>query len=105
MRLLEKGLGLKACILVAAAHTDLGDESERASGYFGRDWDWEAMKGGAGKIVLFHGTDDHLIPVKEERYIAEQLGDAVDYKEMEGKSHFFQPWPELLEVIDKLIRE
>lgn len=56
-----------------AAHTDLGDEGERASGYFDTPWDWEAMKPHAGFIHQFHSTDDHLIPVDEARFVAEQL--------------------------------
>lgn len=94
---------LRAAILVAAAHTDLGDEDERRSEYFQRPWDWDAMKRGADRIILFHGTDDHLIPVDEARYIAKQLHGKVEYHEMNGKSHFFQPWPELLHVIDDII--
>lgn len=102
MRMLEQKPGLKACILVAAAHTDLGDDGERESGYFNRPWDWEAIKQGADNIVIFHGTDDNLIPVKEARYIAQQLGSSAEYQEMARKSHFWKPWPELLSVVDKL---
>ena len=95
---------LKAAILVAAAYTDLGDEHERRSEYFSREWDWNAMKQGAQTIVCFHGTNDHLIPVAEARYISEMLqGDNFEYYEMEGKSHFFTPWAEILNVFDKLI--
>lgn len=108
MRLLESmdaAKPLAGCILVAAAYTDLGDEDERLSGYFNRPWDFHRMANGASrKIVLFHGTDDHLIPVKEARYIAEKLSFAkhFEYKEMHGHSHFFEPWPELLEAIDEI---
>jgi hypothetical protein len=94
---------LLAAILVAAAYTDLGDEDERRSEYFQRPWDWDAMKRGADRIVLFHGTNDHLIPVQEARYIAQQLQGKVEYHEMHGKFHFFEPWPELLHVIDDII--
>ena len=107
MRLLEyygkKGsTPIKACILVAAAHTDLGDDDERESEYFNRPWDWESMQHGCmTPIILFHGTDDPLIPVSEARYIAEQLTTKYcDYRERKGRSHFFRPWDELLEAID-----
>lgn len=110
MRLLETQSSLtkvpiKACVLVAAAHSDLGDDAERESEYFNRPWDWEQMKNGcANKIVLFHGTDDPLIPVGEARYIAEQLGPQhVDYRERSDQSHFFKPWNELLDVIDEIL--
>ena len=116
---------LAGVILVAAAYTDLNDEDERRSEYFNREWDWEAMKYGSKQTVLFHGSDDHLIPVSEARYIASKLGSKDDdsddeeqsttaattssskehnfkYIEMDGKSHFFEPWPEILEVLEEL---
>ena len=108
MRLLEK-MGasnpIAACVLVAAAHTDLGDEDERLSEYFNRPWNWNLMAQGAKNIVLFHGTDDHLIPVNEARHIADKLSSAphFEYREMNGKSHFFEPWSEILEVMDKFV--
>ena len=109
MRLLEKTTEkpLAGCILVAAAHTDLGDDDERFSGYFNRPWDWTRMAQGASKIVLFHGTDDHLIPVKEARYIADQLSFAshFEFREMENKSHFFEPWSEILDALDNIVKE
>lgn len=106
MRLLESHSvpKMKGVILVAAAYTDLGDEQERQSGYFDRPWDWEQMKDGANKIVCFHGVDDPLIPVGEARYIAENMaGENFEYHEMEGVSHFFQPWDNILDVIDDMI--
>jgi len=96
---------LHGAVLVASAYTDMGDKSERRSEYFNRPWNWETMKRGAKNIALFHGTDDHLIPVAEARYIAEKLkGDNFKYYEMTGVSHFFQPWNEILEVVDNMIQ-
>ena len=66
MRLAET-IKLGGVILVSAAHTDLGDENERASGYFSRPWDWDAIKTNTKFIHQFHSTDDHLIPVSEAR--------------------------------------
>ena len=95
---------LRGVILVAAAYTDLGEESERRSEYFSRPWNWEEMKLGAEKIVCFHGVDDHLIPVEEARHIAGKLKcDSFEYVEMAGKSHFFYPWDELLDTADDMI--
>mmetsp|Transcript_20542 Transcript_20542/g.48757 ORF Transcript_20542/g.48757 Transcript_20542/m.48757 type:complete len:256 (+) Transcript_20542:21-788(+) len=112
---------LAGVILVAAAYTDLNDEDERRSEYFNREWDWEAMKYGSKHTVLFHGSDDHLIPVSEARYIASKLGSGQNsddeedadaaatsnehnfkYIEMDRKSHFFEPWPEILEVVEEM---
>lgn len=101
MRLLEvhKVYGV---ILVAAAHTDLGDAGERASGYFDTEWNWEAQKSNATFIHQFHSTDDHLIPVAEARFVAQQLaGENHTYEELDGYSHFFQPFQQLLDAIDR----
>lgn len=106
MRILERDdvPRLRGAVLVAAAHTDLGDENERFSGYFGRPWNWERMRRGARRIHCFHGVDDHLIPVKEARFIADRLkGDNFEYTEMSGVSHFFRPWDEILTVVDEMI--
>ena len=39
LRIAEK-IKLKGLVLVSAYHTDLGDETEAASGYFNHPWDW-----------------------------------------------------------------
>jgi predicted alpha/beta hydrolase family esterase len=101
MRLLEVH-AVRGVILVAAAHTDLGDEGERASGYFDTAWDWEAMKPNATFIHQFHSTDDHLIPVSEARFVAEKLaGENHVYEELQGYSHFFAPFQQVLDCVDK----
>ena len=101
MRLLEVHK-VYGAILVAAAHTDLGDAGERASGYFDTEWDWEAQKSNAAFIHQFHSTDDHLIPVAEARFVAEQLaGNNHTYEELQGYSHFFEPFQSLLDAIDR----
>mmetsp|Transcript_39445 Transcript_39445/g.118432 ORF Transcript_39445/g.118432 Transcript_39445/m.118432 type:complete len:188 (-) Transcript_39445:187-750(-) len=103
MRLLESDdvPKMRGAILVSAAHTDLGDESERRSEYFNRPWSFDKMKTGADIIHQFHAPDDHLIPVSEARFVAEKLeGDNFEYTELPGKSHFFHPWQEILEVMD-----
>ena len=56
MRLLETHK-IHGAILVAAAHTDLDDPGERASGYFDEPWDFEAMKPNAAFIHQFHSRD------------------------------------------------
>eukprot|EP00640_Fibrocapsa_japonica_P006584 CAMPEP_0113946114 /NCGR_PEP_ID=MMETSP1339-20121228/54619_1 /TAXON_ID=94617 /ORGANISM="Fibrocapsa japonica" /LENGTH=185 /DNA_ID=CAMNT_0000952037 /DNA_START=49 /DNA_END=606 /DNA_ORIENTATION=+ /assembly_acc=CAM_ASM_000762 len=103
MRLLET-TKLLGAILVATCYTDLGDSNERASGYFSRPWLWDEIKGNADFIHQFHSTDDPLIPVAEARFVAEQLqGDNHQYDELTGKSHFFQPFPEILDVLDNYL--
>ena len=119
LRLLEQQKVLGA-IIVSAAHTDLGDENERASGYFNRPWDWAAIRRNAGIFLhQFHSDDDYLVPVHEGRFIAEKLRAVTDeiefstlstyanftYEELSGRSHFFEPFPEILRVVDeKLVR-
>ena len=101
MRLLEIHK-IRGAILVSAAHTDLGDPGERASGYFDEPWDFEAMKPNAAFIHQFHSADDHLIPVAEARFVAEHLaGENFTYEELDGHSHFFGPFQPLLDCIDK----
>jgi pimeloyl-ACP methyl ester carboxylesterase len=65
------------------------------------------MKSGAENIILFHGTDDHLIPVKEARHIASEMNDAkhFEYYEIDNVSHFFSPWQEILDVMDSKFRK
>jgi len=121
MRLLEK-TPVFGAILVSAAHTDLGDDNERASGYFDRPWDWAAMRRNAkGFLHQFHSDDDHLIPVSEARHISSQLKAAggaggggaggqcqlapYTYEELRGHSHFFDPFPELLQLIDAQLQK
>ncbi len=31
-------------VLISPSYTDLGDETEKASGYFDKPWNWEAIK-------------------------------------------------------------
>jgi predicted alpha/beta hydrolase family esterase len=123
MRLMER-TKIRGAILISAAHTDLGDENERASGYFSRPWEWDRMVANAGFIHQFHSADDHLIPVHEARFVAESLraaaeaaaaggaegvegagvvGCLVAYEELQGRGHFFRPFPQLLHVVDRLL--
>lgn len=65
----------------------------------GGDWDWVAIKKNVGRfgIVQFHSTDDCFIPAEEARHVAQQLGSA--YHEYTDKNHFFEPFPELINVL------
>jgi len=116
MRLIEK-TPVYGTILVAAAHTDLGDENERASGYFDRPWDFASMrKNTKGFFHQFHSVDDHLIPISEAQYVAQHLQNIetdadvgvelapFKYDELSDRSHFFEPFTELIDVIDAQIK-
>ncbi|XP_073648714.1 serine hydrolase RBBP9 isoform X7 [Tursiops truncatus] len=59
-----------AIVLVSAYTSDLGDDNERASGYFSRPWQWEKIKANCPHIVQFGSTDDPFLPWKEQQEVA-----------------------------------
>jgi predicted alpha/beta hydrolase family esterase len=94
MRLMEEH-DVAGCVLVAAYHTDLGDEMERKSGYFSRPWDYEAMKKHAPWVLQFHSENDHLVPMSEAKEVAEKLGSEFVISPDDG--HFCDDESEVLE--------
>ena len=89
-------------VLVGACYTDLGDAKEKASGYFDRPWDWDAIKNNQEWIVLFASQDDPWIPIKEARYIHNHLNcEYHEYKDQGhfGGNYFKESFPELLTTI------
>ncbi|XP_037050018.1 serine hydrolase RBBP9-like [Bradysia coprophila] len=97
MRLLEKDK-VRGIILVAACHTDLGDENERASEYYNRPWDWDTIRSNAEWIVQLHSPSDKCIPEEEGRFVADKL--KSEYMKLERRGHFMGPTlPEVLKVI------
>ena len=73
-------------ILVAACHTDLGEETEKASGYYDKPWKWGAIKKNQKWIVQFSSVDDSFIPIKEARFVHNKL--ATEYYEFKHQGHF-----------------
>lgn len=73
-------------VLVGTYHTDLGMDSEKASGYFDRPWNWEAIKNNQNWISIFASQDDPWIPIKEARFLHEQL--ECEYHEYTNQGHF-----------------
>ncbi len=88
-------------VLVAVCHTDLGDENEKASGYFNTPWSWEVIRSNQKWIVQFSSLDDPFIPIEEARYVHEKLDS--DYYEIPDGGHFYpmSEFPKLLEAIKK----
>lgn len=89
-------------VLVGAYHTDLGMDTEKASGYFDTPWDWQAIKKNAGWISLFASQDDPWIPIQEPRYIHQKLN--CEYHEFTNQGHFGgdyfkEEFPELVTCI------
>lgn len=94
---------LKAVVLVSATYTDLGDAGERASGYYpqGEDnpYQFSAMRENCPVWHQFHSDDDPFIPVAEAERIRDGLGLSDTYYLLSGRSHFFEPFPELPELL------
>ncbi|KAF9164235.1 putative hydrolase rbbp9 [Actinomortierella ambigua] len=91
---------VKGIVLVSAYHSDLGDDIERASGYFNRPWKWDDIAKNAEWIVQFSSPSDHLVPIDEQRFVSRQLN-GVDYIELPGRGHFIsdRTFPELVEKV------
>ena len=100
----QKSKVLLLILLIASAHTDLGDENERASGYFDDEWQWEACRENTRFRLQFHSRDDPLIPIDEGRFVAQQL--QSNFVETDHCSHFFDAQAiERAGVIDALVRQ
>jgi hypothetical protein len=91
-------------VLIGACYTDLGDEDEKASGYYNRPWQWDNIKAHQNWILQFASTDDPWIPIEEARFIHDQLD--TDYHEFTDQGHFGgdynkKEFPELVDAIKK----
>ncbi len=93
---------LAGLVLVGTYYTDLGYDDEKASGYFDKPWNWQAVKEHTPWTLLFASTDDPYIPIDEPRLIKEML--SAEYFEFNERGHFgydqkTTQFPELLEKI------
>jgi predicted alpha/beta hydrolase family esterase len=90
-------------VLVGACHTDLGDDNEKASGYYNHPWLWDKIRANQNWIIQFASTDDPYIPIAEARYIHKKLG--TEYTEAKNEGHYGgggkekYEFPELVEAI------
>ena len=93
------------CVLVSAYDSDLGDQIERESGYFNRNFDYDKMKINTPFILQFHSKDDDLVPVASGRNVARGLEGKVVYHEMTNDGHFNcrNRFPVILEAIDAVL--
>ena len=90
----------EGAIIAGACVTDLGDDMEKASGYYDSAWQWESIKKNTGWIIQFASRDDPYIPIEEERYINEMLN--TEYHEFEDRGHFMDDdFPELVQELRK----
>jgi predicted alpha/beta hydrolase family esterase len=88
-------------VLVGACYTDLGEPSERVSGYYDAPWDWAAIRAHQQFIHLYASDTDPYIPIAEPRFIQKQL--RAKYFELAKRGHFQDN--ELPEVIDALKKQ
>lgn len=85
-------------VIVSANYTDLGDATEKASGYYAHPWDWEKIKANQKWILQFASTDDPYIPIAEARFIHERVGS--EYFEFTDRGHFMMPsFPQLIQKL------
>ena len=91
-----------ALVLLSAYTSDLGDENERKSGYFNRQWRWSAIKSNCQHIVQFASSDDPFLPWEEQQEVAKETGAVLHSSDCRG--HYMNSvFPELITVINKLI--
>ncbi len=87
-------------VLVGASHTDLGESSEKVSGYFDAPWDWDAIRRNQRFIIQFASPTDPYIPIAEARFIAKHL--RTKYFELPKRGHFEDnTFPELIDTLKK----
>ncbi|CAO3564657.1 unnamed protein product [Mortierella alpina] len=88
---------VKGVVLVSAYHSDLGDPSERESGYFNRPWNWDAIERNTSWIIQFASPTDNLVPIEEQRQVASKIP-GVNYIELPNRGHFIRDttFPELV---------
>jgi len=77
---------IRGSVLVGACYTDLGEASERVSGYYDHRWDWDAIRAHQQFIHLYASPTDPYIPITEPRYIQKQLH--AKYYELPKRGHF-----------------
>ena len=87
---------VKGICVVAGYDDDLGDATERASGYFDNPWEYEKIRENTEFRVCFIGAKDHLVPAEVQRRFAKNLHAKV--VEFPKGGHFFSPTFEELMV-------
>jgi predicted alpha/beta hydrolase family esterase len=95
---------IKGSVLVGVCYTDLNDESEKASGYYDKPWQWQNIRSNQDFNVVIASRDDPWISIDEPRYIQDQL--QGEYHEYPNKGHFMSEhmngrtdFPELLQIL------
>lgn len=94
-------------VLVSACYTDLGEASEKISGYYDHPWGWDKIKQNQSFIIQFHSTDDPFIPIEQAHFIHQQTNSG--YHEFTDQQHFGYPnpkteFPEIVSEIKKKLK-
>lgn len=90
---------MKAIVLVSGYHTDLGEPSEVEAEYFSRPFKYDGIRNNCDFIIQFASPNDDLVPITEQKYVAEQL--KSEYYEVTNHGHFIddQEFDELVEAL------
>lgn len=92
-------------VLVGTCYTDLGEETEKISGYYDAPWQWDNIIKNQNWIIQFASTDDPFIGIEEARHVHDKL--KTEYYEYNNYGHFGSSiqemieFPELLEALKK----
>lgn len=107
---LPEGMKVSAAVLVGSfTKRMLEDPSwSMLAELFASPFDFEKIKGRAGKFVFVHSEDDPYCPIDEAESLHEKLGG--EFIRFKDKGHFsaaldpkFTEFPELLEVIEQKV--
>jgi len=98
---------LKGAIIVGGYYSHLGDDKEKASGYFDSDWQWNRIKENAEWIVIYASRDDPYIPIEQPRFIRDNTN--AEYHEFKDEGHMGadrkkKEFPEIITLIKKKIQ-
>lgn len=108
LRLLEQSASpVHATFLVSGFTNPLDDpEMESLLETFVGTIDWERVKANAGKVYVYHGSDDPWVPVSESKQIAQKLDGKLTIipdGEHLGESHGYKELPQLWKDLKPLL--
>lgn len=108
LRYLEENKLVGAAV-VGVNYTDLGYPEEKEAGWYDKPWRWDKIKANAQWVAQFASTDDPFIPIREPRFIHEQINS--EYFEFTDRGHFMvehnpinNTFPELIDIIKSKIK-
>ncbi|XP_071490576.1 serine hydrolase RBBP9-like [Diadema antillarum] len=91
-------------VVVSPCVTHLGDENERASGYYSRPWEWQSIKENTNCIAIFGSDTDPFIPLREIQEVVDNLQPDETHI-IPHRGHFMErTFPELLDVVRKFLQ-